>query len=188
LLEKSRGTHPVTVIVAAADYEYMDGTSMAAPHVCGALGLLAAQFPADGMTKLLARLYAGADHVDALAGKTRTSARLNLARSLSQSLLITLAVFRQQTNVWVVKKDFAQVYFTVDPGSSSGNVVARYGIYRSRANGAFAMIKEIAAAELQNNAYTFYDKYLDNGITYSYLVKAMNAQGGVIAVSNGQGI
>jgi subtilisin family serine protease len=188
LLEKARGTHPVTMIIAPANYDYMDGTSMAAPHVCGALGLLAAHYPADDLTKLLARIYAGADYVDAFAGKIKTSARLNLARSLTQNLLMTLAVFRQQTNVWVVKKDFAQVYFSVDQDSASGTVVAKYGIYRSRANGAFAMIKEVTAAQLQNNAYTFYDKYLDNATAYSYLVKASNAQGDVIAVSNVQSI
>jgi subtilisin family serine protease len=188
LLEKTRGMHPVTVIVAPASYEFMDGTSMAVPHVCAALGLLAAQYPADSMTKRIARIYAGADHLDSLAGKIKTSARLNLARSLSQNLLLTMAVFRQQTSIWVVKKDFAQVYFSADNDPASGVIVATYGIYRSRAGAAFQIIKEVAANELQNNAYTFYDKYLDSGIAYSYVIKARNARGDVIAVSNEQSI
>ena len=187
LLEKSRGMHAVTVVVAASNYDFMDGTSMAAPHVSGALGLLAAQYPADSLTKRIARIYAGADHADALAGKLKTSARMNLARSLSQNLLLTLAVFRRQTTVWVLKRDYAQVYFSVesDPGSGAA---ATYGIYRSRAGAALQLVKEVAAGELQNHAYTYYDKYLDSGIAYSYLVKARNALGEVIAFSNEQGI
>jgi subtilisin family serine protease len=188
LLEKVLGLHQVTVVVAAGNYEFMDGTSMAAPHVCGAMGLLAAQYPADSLTKRIARIYAGADHLDALAGKMKTSARLNLTRSLTQNLLLTLAVFRRQTNVWVVKKDYAQVYFSVDSDPGSPINASTYGIYRSRAGDAFQLLKDVAAGELQNHAYTFYDKYLDRGTIYSYVVKAKNAQGVVIAVSNGQSI
>jgi hypothetical protein len=50
------------------------------------------------------------------------------------------------------------------------------------------MIKEIAASELQNNSYTYYDKYLDSGVTYTYLIQVRNAQGEVIVVSNKQSI
>lgn len=188
LLEKSQGIHPATVIVAPSNYDFMDGTSMASPHVCGAVGLLAAQYPTDSLTKLIARIYAGADHLDALSGKVKTSARLNLDRSLSQNLLLTLAVFRQQANLWVMKKDFAQVYFSADYDPDSGVMAATYGIYRSRAGAAFQMIKEIADSELQNHAYTYYDKYLESGIAYSYQIKARNTQGEVIAISNAQSI
>jgi len=184
LLEKAKGIHPVTILVGPSNYDFMDGTSMAAPHVCGALGLLAAQFPADGMIKRMARVYTGADPLDGLAGKVKTSSRLNLDRSLSQNLLLTLAVFRQTVSVWVLKKDFARVIFNVDEDSSSVVVGATFGIYRSRAGSGFALIKEITAAELQNNEYTYFDKYLDNLVSYSYRVQVKNAQGQVIAVSN----
>jgi subtilisin family serine protease len=188
LLEKAQGTHPVTVLVSAANYEFMDGTSMAAPHVCGAIGLLAAQYPADGLTKRISRIYAGADRLDALDKKMRTGARLNLARSLVQNLLLTLTVFRQQAIVWVLKKDFAQVFFSIENDPGSGISGAKFSIYRSQAGGSFKMIKEVAASDLQNNSYTYYDKYLDRGVAYTYLVKAVNAQGEVIAVSMQQSI
>ncbi|MCX6555662.1 MAG: S8 family serine peptidase, partial [Candidatus Aminicenantes bacterium] len=72
LLEKALGIHPVTLFIRAADYDILEGTSMAAPHVCGALGLLAAQFPADAPIKRIARIYSGADRLNSLDKKMRT--------------------------------------------------------------------------------------------------------------------
>jgi subtilisin family serine protease len=188
LLEKAQGIHLVTVFVFLSNYEVMDGTSMAAPNICGALGLLAAQYPADSMDKRIARIYSAADRLDSLDGKMKTGARLNLARSISQNLLLTLSVFRQQASVWVLKKDFAQVYFSVENDQGSGIIGEKYSIYRYSAGGSLQMIKEVAANELQNNSYTYYDKYLDSGVTYTYLIQARNAQGEVIAISNKQSI
>ena len=188
LQEKAQGIHLVTVIVGLSNYGLMDGTSMATPYVCGAVGLLAAQYPADDLAKRIARIYSNADRLDSLDGKMKTGARLNLARSVLQNLLLTLAVFRQQSSVWVLKKDFAQVYFSIENDSGSGISGEKYSIYRNSAGGSFQMIKEIAAIELQNNSYTYYDKYLDSGVTYTYLIQARNAQGEVIAISNKQSI
>ena len=188
LLEKAKGIHLVAVIVGLSNYGVMDGTSMAAPHVCGAVGLLAAQYPADDLAKRIGRIYSGANRLDSLDGKMKTGARLNLARSVLQNMVLTLAVFRQQASVWVLKKDFAQVYFSVEKDPGLGISGEKYSIYRNSAGGTFQMIKEVAAIELQNNSYTYYDKYLDSRVTYTYLIQAINAQGEVIAISNKQSI
>lgn len=188
LLEKAKGIHLVTVIVNHSNFGLMDGTSMAAPHVCGAVGLLAAQYPADDLAKRINRIYSGADRLDYLDGKMKTGARLNLARSVLQNMVLTLAVFRQQASVWVVKKDFAQVYFNIEKDPDSGISNEKYSIYRNSAGGSYQMIKEIAASELQNNSYTYYDKYLDSGVAYGYQIQAKNARGEVIAVSIEQSI
>ncbi|MDD8013909.1 MAG: S8 family serine peptidase [Acidobacteriota bacterium] len=185
---KARGTHAVNLASRAGNYGLADGTSMAAPHVCGALGLLAAQFPGDDMAKLISRLYSGADRVLALDGKMKLGARLNLARSLVQSLVLDMVVSRRQVSSWMIEKDYAEVYFTVekDPGSTiSGET---YVIYRKTVGGSYQSVKEIAAAELQSGAYTYFDKYLERGTQYSYIVQATSAQGEIIALSNEQTI
>ena len=188
LLEKAKGIHSVTLIVHLSNYGIMDGTSMAAPHVCGAMGLLAAQYPADDLAKRMARIYSGADRLGCLDGKIKTAARLNLARSVSQSVVLTMAVSRQQASAWLLKKDFAQVFFSVGMDPVSEIHIAKYAIYRSSAGSDFQVIKEIAPIELQNYSFSYYDKYLDSEVTYTYLIQVRNAQGDVIAISNEQSI
>ena len=66
----------------ASDYPdsrvaFMDGTSMATPHVSGVAALLAAAAPAATVADLRAALLDGADQKLSLAGTTVTGARLN---------------------------------------------------------------------------------------------------------------
>lgn len=185
---KARGVHPVTLVNSLANYGIMDGTSMAAPHVCGALGLLAAQFPGDDLSKRISRLYSGADRLASLENKMKTGARLNLARSILQSLILTMTVSRRQASVWVVNRDFAEVYFSVEKDSGSTIGGETYAVYRKSAGGSYQAVKEIVGSGIQNNNYTYYDKYLDRALSYTYVIQARNAQGEVIALSNEQSI
>jgi subtilisin family serine protease len=63
-------------------YTTLSGTSMAGPHVAGALALLKAQFPADTYRQLINRLQNGADQLPSLSGKIQNGGRLNLDRAL----------------------------------------------------------------------------------------------------------
>jgi subtilisin family serine protease len=66
-----------------AEYRSLNGTSMAAPHVAGAMALLTAQFPKATPAELVARLLGTTDPLPALAGKCLTGGRLNLFKALT---------------------------------------------------------------------------------------------------------
>jgi len=61
-------------------YQLKNGTSMAAPHVSGAVAFAARNFPTESVPQRIQRILTNATPVSALAGKTITGARLNLAR------------------------------------------------------------------------------------------------------------
>jgi subtilisin family serine protease len=66
----------------AASYAYLAGTSMAAPHVSGAAGLLFSLEPSATVTEVREALLSGVDAIPSLAGKTTTNGRLNLAKAM----------------------------------------------------------------------------------------------------------
>ena len=70
----------VNVFDPAQVYQLLNGTSMATPHVSGAVAFAAMNFPAESVAQRIQRILANATPVPALAGKTVTGARLNLAR------------------------------------------------------------------------------------------------------------
>jgi hypothetical protein len=78
-----------TVSTSDSAYATYSGTSMATPHVAGALALLSAQFPAEPYSSLIKRLLDGTDKIPALAGKTKSGGRLNLAKALQATVVPT---------------------------------------------------------------------------------------------------
>lgn len=66
-------------------YRSLSGTSMAAPHVSGALALLMAEYPEASYLELQDRLYSGVDRQEGYVARTRTGGRINLARSIALS-------------------------------------------------------------------------------------------------------
>lgn len=79
ILNSLPNTATVTV---SPDYQFKQGTSMAAPHVTGAISLAAMNFPSETVAQRIQRILGNADAKSQLSGKVITGARLNLLRTV----------------------------------------------------------------------------------------------------------
>ncbi|MCK5328357.1 MAG: S8 family serine peptidase, partial [Candidatus Latescibacteria bacterium] len=65
-------------------YGYLNGTSMATPHVSGVVGLCLARSPYSSTSEIKAAILSGTDPVASLAGNTVTGGRLNAVDALNE--------------------------------------------------------------------------------------------------------
>jgi subtilisin family serine protease len=79
----------IATVVNATDptqiYQYLDGTSMATPHVTGAVAFAAQNFPTETVAQRIQRVITNADVVAGLVGKVHYG-RLNLQRIVDTDL------------------------------------------------------------------------------------------------------
>lgn len=69
-----------------SDYLFLDGTSMATPHVAGAVAFAAINFPNDSVAQRIRRILDNVDVKPAFQNKTVTGGRLNLERIVDANL------------------------------------------------------------------------------------------------------
>ena len=65
------------------DYQFLQGTSMASPHVAGVAALVVARYPAIPLFELVERLMLSAVQIPALTNKCRTEGRVNAHNALT---------------------------------------------------------------------------------------------------------
>jgi subtilisin family serine protease len=70
----------VNAVDSSQSYQVLSGTSMATPHVAGAVAFAAMNFPAETVAQRIQRVLANVDTVAGLKGKVVTGGRLNLLR------------------------------------------------------------------------------------------------------------
>lgn len=76
--------HKIYSAIHGGDYRELSGTSMAAPFVAGAAGLLVSEYPQISNEELKQRLLNSVDPLEDLQDKVRAGGRLNVARALEQ--------------------------------------------------------------------------------------------------------
>ncbi|MEK6326991.1 MAG: S8 family serine peptidase [Actinomycetota bacterium] len=69
----------------ATSYGFLNGTSMAAPHVAGAAAFLFTKFPAATVAQVKDKILRSADRKGSLTGRVTTGGRLNLYKAAAES-------------------------------------------------------------------------------------------------------
>ena len=69
----------------ASDFDFLQGTSMAAPHVTGTAALMWADTPGAPVAEIRQRLLANVDALPSLAGRTVTGGRVNAAKGVGSA-------------------------------------------------------------------------------------------------------
>lgn len=97
------------------------------------------------------------------------------------SVSITLHVLRKKNRTVIIKKEYGEIEFNANIIGISPNTVQKFVIFRKESNGAYEPIKEFPVQEPYR--FTYIDKYLDKGKTYTYIGRALDARGNVIGES-----
>ncbi len=150
-------------------YEFLSGTSMAAPHVTGLTGLLYTYYTDFTLAQVRATILRYVDALPSLTGWLQTNGRINAYRALSSLLT--------PTNLAATADSSSKISLTW-----SGNATGEdgYKIERKTGAGSFGQITTVPrlsrpdAIPMPPVTYSFANTGLTDGTRYTYRVRAFN--------------
>lgn len=163
------GNPVVTLVNSPANYEFKEGTSMAAPMVSGAAGLLAARYPLEVMNSRIIRLLLGGDPLPSLRDKIRTGARLNIGALKIQPPL-GLRIERVLNRSLFQTEYINTLFWQANPQNQAYNI-SGYRIYRISGK-ALEFIAEVDPGQLN-----YRHRRTGEEPSYTYAVVAVDAGG-----------
>ena len=165
------GVNIYSTVLGTYGLDYKDGTSMATPHVVGALALLMAHYPNETSSDIINRLYAAAEPVDALKGKVRTGARLSMAGFFGISAPVEISVTQGTV------ADAVVIYWT------AVNNGTHYRVWRaSEEEGSKTLLCD------WQQGLTFADETAEPETTYWYYIQAASSAEGASSSTYSMGV
>jgi subtilisin family serine protease len=107
------------------DYSELSGTSMATPHVTGALALYASQYPGSTAEQIRAALMASAIPTPSLAGMTATGGRLDVMNYLNTLLPLSFGITADQAHLAEGQSSATSFGFTI---TRHGNTTGMHSV------------------------------------------------------------
>jgi subtilisin family serine protease len=152
-------------------YSTFSGTSMATPHVTGAVALRRAFKPTQDLTPLQTRslLDSTVDRLSSLGSVTISGGRLNLARFLTTDPSTPPPLPGAPTNLTATALSGRKIRLNWTQGTGT---VTQNKVYRSTTSGGPYSLRATITANI-----TYTDSGLKSGTTYYYVVTAVNSSG-----------